>query len=301
MLHAFLAVYLFASSLGLVVIALSLLAYARSGISAFRHIALLYFAILLLVLCRILKTYELATVEHVFGGALPAISLALIIPGNGLLAYMVCILAAGVVLLPLSPARMAAYLFLAAGVAVVGGASVVMPQRFLRFLNDACLTAVQAYGVVLILGRIEKIRHPRLLALVRSLLAAAFVMIAAMIVQIIGQATLQAPPFLRDFPLVQVLFLFATGGLLLFYAAQYLFVAEFGAAYQLPEGIVKQYGISPREREIITMLVQGYTNRIIGEKLFISSTTVKNHIYHIYQKTGVTNKIQLMNLINSPK
>ena len=170
---------------------------------------------------------------------------------------MVCILAAGVVLLPLSPARMAAYLFLAAGVAVVGGASVVMPQRFLRFLNDACLTAVQAYGVVLILGRIEKIRHPRLLALVRSLLAAAFVMIAAMIVQIIGQATLQAPPFLRDFPLVQVLFLFATGGLLLFYAAQYLFVAEFGAAYQLPEGIVKQYGISPREREIITMLVKG--------------------------------------------
>ena len=75
MLHAFLAVYLFASSLGLVVIALSLLAYARSGISAFRHIALLYFAVLLLVLCRILKTYELATVEHVFGGALPAISL----------------------------------------------------------------------------------------------------------------------------------------------------------------------------------------------------------------------------------
>ena len=40
---------------------------------------------------------------------------------------------------------------------------------------------------------------------------------------------------------------------------------------------------------------------MIGEKLFISTTTVKNHIYHIYQKTGVTNKIQLINLINSPK
>ena len=301
MLHAFLAVYLIASSLGLVVIVLSLLAYARAGIPAFRHIAVLYFAILLLVLCRILKTYELATVEHVFGGALPGISLALTVPGNGLLVYMVCVLAAQVVLLPLSPLRVAAYIVLAAGVAAVGGASVVMPQGFLRFLNDACLTGAQAYAVVLILGRIEKIRHPRLLAFVRSLLAAALVMIAAMVVQTIGQATLLAPPFLRDFPLVQVLFLFATGGILLFYAAQYLFVAEFGAAYQLPEGIVKQYGISPREREIIVMLVQGYTNRIIGEKLFISSTTVKNHIYHIYQKTGVTNKIQLMNLINSPK
>ena len=49
------------------------------------------------------------------------------------------------------------------------------------------------------------------------------------------------------------------------------------------------------------MIVRGYSNRKIGETLFISAMTVKNHIYHIYQKTGVENKIQLLNVINSPK
>ena len=49
------------------------------------------------------------------------------------------------------------------------------------------------------------------------------------------------------------------------------------------------------------MMIKGHSNRLIGEKLFISASTVKNHIYHIYQKTGVDNKIQLLNLLNPPK
>ena len=55
----------------------------------------------------------------------------------------------------------------------------------------------------------------------------------------------------------------------------------------LPDRFIDQYGISPRECEIISMIVRGYSNRKIGETLFISAMTVKNHIYHIYRKTGV--------------
>jgi DNA-binding CsgD family transcriptional regulator len=40
---------------------------------------------------------------------------------------------------------------------------------------------------------------------------------------------------------------------------------------------------------------------MIGERLYISAATVKNHIYHIYRKTGVVNKVQLLNLVNNPK
>ena len=69
----------------------------------------------------------------------------------------------------------------------------------------------------------------------------------------------------------------------------------------LSEDFMQRHGISKRESEIITMILQGYSNRKVGETLFISSLTVKNHIYHIYQKTGVENKIQLLNFINSPK
>lgn len=59
------------------------------------------------------------------------------------------------------------------------------------------------------------------------------------------------------------------------------------------------YGITAREGEIILRLIDGASNREIGEKLFISYKTVENHIYNIYQKTGVKNRIELFNLILS--
>ncbi len=47
------------------------------------------------------------------------------------------------------------------------------------------------------------------------------------------------------------------------------------------------------------MIVQGHVNRIIGERLFISDRTVKNHISNIYRKTGAVNKVQLLNMVRN--
>jgi DNA-binding CsgD family transcriptional regulator len=69
----------------------------------------------------------------------------------------------------------------------------------------------------------------------------------------------------------------------------------------LPEDFVRRYGISHRESDIIEMMARGFSNSTIAEKLFISTLTVKNHVYHIYQKTGAGNKVQLLNLINTLK
>ena len=55
MLHVFLAFYMVSFSLGLVVIAIGLLSYARSGLVTFRYFALLFVAAILLLLCRMLK------------------------------------------------------------------------------------------------------------------------------------------------------------------------------------------------------------------------------------------------------
>jgi DNA-binding CsgD family transcriptional regulator len=63
------------------------------------------------------------------------------------------------------------------------------------------------------------------------------------------------------------------------------------------EALAGQYGISPREREIIGLLLAGRTNAEIGDALYISANTVKNHVYSVYRKTGVRNRIQLANLI----
>jgi DNA-binding CsgD family transcriptional regulator len=62
-----------------------------------------------------------------------------------------------------------------------------------------------------------------------------------------------------------------------------------------------EYKISKREEEVIQLLCDGKTNKEISETLFISLQTVKDHIYRIFQKTDVKNRVQLINLIQSYK
>jgi DNA-binding CsgD family transcriptional regulator len=57
-----------------------------------------------------------------------------------------------------------------------------------------------------------------------------------------------------------------------------------------------RYGITPREREIIELICVGKTNQEIAEQLFISLATVKDHNHNIFRKTGVRNRVQLVNL-----
>ena len=57
-----------------------------------------------------------------------------------------------------------------------------------------------------------------------------------------------------------------------------------------------RYGITPREREIIELICAGKTNQEIAEGLFISVATVKDHNHNIFRKTGVRNRVQLVNL-----
>lgn len=53
-----------------------------------------------------------------------------------------------------------------------------------------------------------------------------------------------------------------------------------------------QISLTPREKQILRMIASGATNNDIGDKLFISLSTVKTHIYNIYKKINVSNRIQ---------
>jgi ligand-binding sensor domain-containing protein/DNA-binding CsgD family transcriptional regulator len=65
------------------------------------------------------------------------------------------------------------------------------------------------------------------------------------------------------------------------------------------EKFYEKYGISPREREIVHLLLKGKSNKEIEDALFISMGTVKNHVYSIYQKIGVKNRAQLITLFKN--
>jgi len=63
----------------------------------------------------------------------------------------------------------------------------------------------------------------------------------------------------------------------------------------------ERHEVSPREREILLLLLKGKSNREIEEALFISMGTVKNHVYSIFQKIGVKNRAQLITLFKNLK
>ncbi|HUN03827.1 MAG TPA: response regulator transcription factor [Niabella sp.] len=57
----------------------------------------------------------------------------------------------------------------------------------------------------------------------------------------------------------------------------------------------EQYSsLTPREKEILTLLAMGVTTEVIGEKLFISAQTVRNHIKNIYEKLQVHSRAQMV-------
>jgi len=58
-----------------------------------------------------------------------------------------------------------------------------------------------------------------------------------------------------------------------------------------------KYKITKREQEILILLIRGKRNKEIGEELFISQNTARNHIHNIYKKLNIKNRLQLIDLI----
>jgi len=52
--------------------------------------------------------------------------------------------------------------------------------------------------------------------------------------------------------------------------------------------------LSPRENEVLKLVAKGYTYREIGEKLFITTKTVQNHVQNILTKLQLRKRYELM-------
>jgi DNA-binding CsgD family transcriptional regulator len=68
------------------------------------------------------------------------------------------------------------------------------------------------------------------------------------------------------------------------------------------EDLFVQYNISPREQELIALLLQGHRYQDIADTLHISLNTVKAHVRNIYPKCGVNSRYELTALLKqAPK
>src|SRR6202050_2602427 len=55
----------------------------------------------------------------------------------------------------------------------------------------------------------------------------------------------------------------------------------------------KTYGLTPRELEVVTCIVEGCSNKDIAKQFTISEETVKRHLSNVFDKTGVSTRLEL--------
>ncbi len=55
----------------------------------------------------------------------------------------------------------------------------------------------------------------------------------------------------------------------------------------------KTFGLTPRELEIVATIVAGYANKDIAQKFSLSEQTIKHHLTNIFNKLGVSNRLEL--------
>ena len=69
------------------------------------------------------------------------------------------------------------------------------------------------------------------------------------------------------------------------------------AAQRAMDDIARRCALTPREVEIALLIVKGYTLPMIGERLFISTDTVRSHSKKLYKKLGIHKKQELIALV----
>lgn len=61
-----------------------------------------------------------------------------------------------------------------------------------------------------------------------------------------------------------------------------------------PSGVQQEFGSSPRERRVVALVGQGYSNKELAQELGISENTAKHHLTSVFDKLSVVNRLELV-------
>lgn len=296
--RAMFLVDVFVLSFGVGIIFVAMLSWERSGIRWLRDLAFVLAGATTLLMADLFRIYA-----HTSGW--PAVSteravLAVLTGiGNLVLVISVPLFTRGIAPTPLSRLRrvmgtIGMILFPLAGIV-----DELVDAAAAHIVNDIGMASLLAAAVVVLGIGYRRIAEPETRRLISRLTWVTVGTIVLGRAQLVVTGLLGVAPELRRVRIEQIAYYLAVLVVVLVYAVKHLFRPS-GATDVLPtEEFLQRHDISNRERDIIAMIVQGHANRVIGERLFISDRTVKNHISSIYRKTGAVNKVQLLNMVRN--
>jgi len=296
--HAMILVDLFALCLGVGTIFAALLSWERSGIRWLGDLALVLVGATVLLVLDLLRNYTVATGWPDGGGWRIVFALFSGV-GNLVLVLSIPVFVRGIVPAPLTGTRRALGRIGLVLLPLAGVLDEATGLDVLRIINDTGVASLLLVGTMMLIIGYGSIGEPETRRMVRRMTLLTVGMLALIGGQIAVINLVAAARELRHVRFMQVLYYLGMLGVVFVYAVKYLFRPVGSLDVVIAEEFLERYGISRRERDIITMVMQGYANRVIGERLFISDRTVKNHISSIYRKTGVVNKVQLLNMVRN--
>jgi DNA-binding CsgD family transcriptional regulator len=179
-------------------------------------------------------------------------------------------------------------------------AAIAFPRAvFLQIGLGAVLFAMIVYGVAFSIGHLSRIGERALRRALVIFLALTVVFFPLML----ADAAMSFAPFLSMFQflnnLAQPAYFLILNCLTIIFGLRYLNRPAFSEKGRLSPYFLDTFKVTDREAQIIGMLLEGSTTGRIAELLFISPKTAENHVYNIYQKLRVRNRVQLFQLIRT--
>lgn len=205
-------------------------------------------------------------------------------------------------LLGLSLGRWMKVLFFIIDAGAVAGAVVdlALPAFSLaRILLSGTIFAMIAYGLVLIAVKLHTIADPILKRAMAIFLGLSAFFFPLMYID----TALSYTRFLSFFQFLDNLtlpaYFLVLNCLSIVFGLRYMNRPAYVEKSNLTPYFLSTYHITDREREIIGSLLEGAGSKRIAQTLFIAEKTVENHIYNIYQKLHVRNRVQMFQLIRA--
>jgi DNA-binding CsgD family transcriptional regulator len=94
-----------------------------------------------------------------------------------------------------------------------------------------------------------------------------------------------------------VLYLIMGSFTLYYFIRHYLHISHEPIIISPTGKFMTEYGITDREKAIIKLIANGYSNNEISDELSISTSTVKTHLHNIFTKTGARSRTELISII----